>query len=99
VIVMRRIVWRRGATRDLFEIAAWLNETPHGNPVKVRDAIREAVERLARLGDIGRPAKGDSVLRVLSVRTKPYLVVYCPHDDWIEIVSVVGARTRRADRF
>jgi plasmid stabilization system protein ParE len=99
VIGRHRVVWRRAAVRDLIEIADWVSVTPNGDPIGVRDAIQAAVDRLARLGDIGRPARANPNLRVLSVQTKPYLVAYVIQDDQVDIIAVIGTRTRRAVRY
>jgi plasmid stabilization system protein ParE len=84
---VRRLQWREQALSDLDRIHAWLCSIEGANPDRTVLRIRAAAESLCRLGDIGRPSKAEGA-RELSVRNAPYVVVYLPADDVIDIVAI-----------
>ena len=82
-----RIKWRRKALADLRRIDAWLSGIEGAKPPIVRAKIGAAVDRLEKLGDIGRPSKVEG-WRELSARKAPYVIAYRVRRDTIEILAI-----------
>jgi plasmid stabilization system protein ParE len=56
--------------------------------------IKDAAQRLGRLGNIGRPSKLPNT-RELSVRSAPYVIAYQMRKDFILIVAVYHTSQNR----
>ncbi len=82
-----RVRWQKRALSDLKSFRAWLEALPDANADRVVQRIKDAAQRLDRLGDIGRPSKLANI-RELSVRNAPYVIVYQMRKGFILIVAV-----------
>jgi plasmid stabilization system protein ParE len=84
---VRPIVWRKRALSDLDEIHDWLASIEGAKPDRAIRRIRNAVNTLARLGDIGRPSRVEG-MRELSVRGAPYVIAYRFDGERIDVLAV-----------
>jgi toxin ParE1/3/4 len=82
-----QVRWQRRALSDLKSFRAWLDTIPDANADRVVWRIKDAAQRLGRLGDIGRPSKLPDT-RELSVPNAPYVIAYQVRRDFILIVAV-----------
>jgi toxin ParE1/3/4 len=89
-----RVRWQKRALSDLKSFRVWLETFPDANADRVVQRIKEAAQRLDRLGDIGRPSKLPNT-RELSVRNAPYVIAYQMRKDFILIVAVYHTAQER----
>jgi toxin ParE1/3/4 len=82
-----RVRWQRRALADLKSFRAWLETIPNANADRAVQRIKDAAQRLGRLGDIGRPSKLPNT-RELSVPSAPYVIAYQMREGFILIVAV-----------
>jgi plasmid stabilization system protein ParE len=89
-----RVRWQRRALSDLKSFKEWLETLPDANADRVVQRIKDAAQRLGRLGDIGRPSKLLNI-RELSVANAPYVIAYQMRKDFILIVAVYHTSQNR----
>ena len=87
------IRWTPPAARDLTQIADYIQEKDGPAPARrVALAIHEAVSRLSRFPQLGRPGKKAGT-RELVIAGLPYLAVYRVHENVVELLRILhGAR-------
>jgi plasmid stabilization system protein ParE len=95
----KRFILAAAARADLREISAYIHQDSPAAAQRVRDALREAMRRLAEIPRMGHMredlVEGDSRLRFWPVYSS--LIVYRTETDPLEIVSVLhSARDVRA---
>jgi plasmid stabilization system protein ParE len=73
------------ATQDLVAIADYVREHSPQGALRVRAAILESLQNLARFPRLGRPQKVKGV-RKLATRQYPYLVYYTLDEEADEVV-------------
>jgi toxin ParE1/3/4 len=84
---VRRIEWSLEALDDLRELRAWLKTLPRAKPAQTIGRIKNEVDVLTSLGDVGRPGSRPG-LRELVLRSVPYLVVYTASPRGFVILAV-----------
>jgi toxin ParE1/3/4 len=89
-----RVRWRKRALSDLKSFRDWLQALPDANADRAVKRIRDAAQRLGRLGDIGR-ASLILGTRELSVTSAPYVIAYQIRKDYILIVAVYHTAQKR----
>jgi toxin ParE1/3/4 len=89
-----RVRWQRRALSDLKSFRAWLGTIPDANADSVVQRIKDAAQRLGRLGDIGRPIEVLGT-RELSVKSAPYVIAYQVRKDFILIVAIYHTAQNR----
>jgi plasmid stabilization system protein ParE len=95
----KRFILAAAARADLREISAYIRQDSSAAAQRVRDALCEAMRRLAEMPGMGHMredlVEGDSRLRFWPVYS--YLIVYRTETDPLEIVRVLhSARDVRA---
>lgn len=89
-----KVVYDRGALRDLNSIHAYISADDPGAAERVIARIRTLIDRLSASPYLGRP--GHRGVRFLSVAGLPYVVIYRLHGESVQIVAVFHtARNRR----
>jgi toxin ParE1/3/4 len=88
-----RIRWAVRAQRDIAAIIVYVSKH---NPIAALDQVRR-IERqgglLAEYPDLGRPGRRPST-RELVVPDTPYLLIYRPHSDVVDILRVIHGAQR-----
>jgi addiction module RelE/StbE family toxin len=88
------IRWTPPAARDLTQIADYIQEKDGPAPARrVALAIHEAVSRLSRFPQLGRPGKKAGT-RELVIAGLPYLAVYRVHENVVELLRILHGAQR-----
>ena len=90
-----KIVYHRGALRDLKSIHKYIAKDNPDAARRVVARIRQATGRLENFPYSGRP--GPRGVRLLSVTGLPYIVIYRVGDETVHVVAVF--HTSRNRRF
>src|SRR4051794_24956419 len=89
----RRIIWSRGASDDIDEIAAYIARDSIRYASKVLDKIISALERAAMFPNAGRelPERNDPIVREMIVYN--YRIIYRVGTNDIHVLAIIhGAR-------
>jgi addiction module RelE/StbE family toxin len=93
-----RIIWRRAALNDLEAIREFIAQDNPQAAMRVRAAIRAAVDPLANYPNLGRTGRVDGT-RELIVVDLPYIVVYRVAEDTVRILAVIHTSRQWPRRF
>ena len=89
-----RIVYRRSALADLDAIHRYVSGFDIGAADRLIDRIHAAIARLETHPMSARPARRRG-LRILSVPSRPYVVIHRVMTDHVEIVGIMHTARRR----
>jgi toxin ParE1/3/4 len=92
------IIWRRIALNDLEDVRRYIAQENPAAGARIRDAIRNAAERLAAHPYLGRPGRVEGT-RELVVTGTPFIVVYRVLDNRLGILAVLHGARRWPERF
>ncbi len=92
------IVWSPRAIEHLAHLRGYIARDNPNAANRIASALREAVERLAKLPNLGRPGRVAST-RELVVSGTPYIIPYRLRGDRLEIVAVFHARQKWPKQF
>lgn len=87
------IVWSPRAIEHLAHVREYIARDNPSAGNRIASALLEAVERLAKLPNLGRPGRVAGT-RELVVSGTPYIIPYRLRGDRLEIVSVFHARQK-----
>jgi toxin ParE1/3/4 len=91
-----KVAYRARARSDIAAIHDYIDER---NPTAAADVVRRiqvSIDRLKDFPSLGRPGRFPGV-RELVVTGLPYIVVYRPEADRVEIVGVFHGARKRVD--
>lgn len=83
---MSDLIWSPRSRLDLADIDTFLSERDPAAAARILRAVQSAVRRLSDFPRLGRPL--NDRLRVIGVRTTPYLILYRLRDEVIEIARI-----------
>ncbi len=92
------IVWRRAALNDLEAIREFIAQDNPAAAARVRNAIRVAVDPLARHPNLGRTGRIDGT-RELIVSNAPYIVAYRVTHGQVRILAIIHTSRQWPRRF
>ena len=93
-----KVIWAPSARRDLIEIADFISETNPMAAMAVLDRLGGAAENLAAFPTVGR--RGRKVgTRELFVSDLPYVLIYRPSGEHVEIIRALHTARSRPDRL
>jgi plasmid stabilization system protein ParE len=87
------IVWSPRAIEHLAHLPEYIARDNPSAANRIASALLDAVERLARLPNLGRPGRAVGT-RELVVSGTPYIIPYRLRGDRLEIVAVFDARQK-----
>ena len=87
------IVWSPRAVKHLAHLREYIARDNPNAANRIASALLEAVERLARLPNLGRPGRVADT-RELVVPGTPYIIPYRLRGDRLEVVAVFHARQK-----
>jgi toxin ParE1/3/4 len=87
------IVWSPRAIEHLAHLRAYIGRDNPKAASRIAGALLDAVERLARLPNLGRPGRVAGT-RELVVPGTPYVIPYRLRGDRLEVVAVFHARQK-----
>jgi toxin ParE1/3/4 len=88
-----KVVYHRGALRDLGSIYAHIAEDDPDAADKVIARIRSVIDHLSRSPYLGRAGRRGA--RLLSIAGLPYVVIYRIHDGSVQIVAIFHTARNR----
>ena len=88
------IVWSPRAIEHLAHLREYITRDNPNAANRIASALLEAVERLAKLPNLGRPGRVAGT-RELVVSGTPFIIPYRLRGDRLEIVAVFHARQKR----
>lgn len=92
------ITWRRAALNDLEAIQEFIAQDNPDAAVRIRTAIRAAVERLAVYPDLGRAGRVEGTRELIFPGT-PYIAVYRVIGGQLRILSIIHSSRQWPQRF
>ena len=87
------IVWSPRAIEHLAHLREYIARDNPNAANRIASALLEAVERLAKLPNLGRPGRVAGTRELVVSRT-PYIIAYKFRGDRLEIVAVFHARQK-----
>ena len=87
------IVWSPRAVKHLAHLREYIARDNPNAANRIASALLEAVERLAKLPNLGRPGRVAGT-RELVVPGTPYIIPYRLRGDRLEVVAVFHARQK-----
>jgi toxin ParE1/3/4 len=92
------IVWSPGAIEHLKHLRAYLAQDNPKAANRVAAALLDAVERLAKLPNLGRPGRVAGTREVVVPGT-PYVIPYRLRGDRLEVIAVFHGRQKWPKRL
>jgi toxin ParE1/3/4 len=92
------IAWSPRAIEHLAHLREYIARDNPNAANRIASALLEAVERLAKLPNLGRPGRAAGT-RELVVSGTPYIIPYKLRGDRLEIVAVFHARQKWPKRL
>ena len=92
------IVWRRTALNDLEAIHEFIAQDNPQAAARVRDAVRNAVGRVAVHPNLGRTGRVEGT-RELIISNAPYIVAYRVVTDQVRVLAIIHTSRGWPARF
>lgn len=89
-----RIEWADSARADFDKAIAYMMDRSPKGARRVGEAILQSISLLERFPQLAPKSKHRG-LRQLSVPRTPYVVVYRPHEDRVEVRAVIHGKQKR----